>query len=247
MNDVFFCTQHLLRLVMHDQARREGGRVEGRGGDGGIGQRHFILNSGSIHLLATPYLQSSPGYSLPPVISWLLPTSFLTCFPCTLSPHPPLRICHAGSTSALRACSLPPSSLQDLSCGIDLSTEGMFPPADGRPLWFYDSWVARDAVGAMIKGDILEEALGGGESEAGTAEETLPEDGASGASTAAGTAPPGAKAGGAGARARAGLPYRVYCCWNGMVAINAEPLRRGLRIRCGSGRRGGGRRGGRTF
>ena len=33
------------------------------------------------------------------------------------------------------------------------------------------------------------------------------------------------------ARARAGLPFGVHCCWNGMVAMSVEPLLRGVRIR----------------
>ncbi|KAG1659131.1 hypothetical protein FOA52_013800 [Chlamydomonas sp. UWO 241] len=84
---------------------------------------------------------------------------------------------------------------QDLACGIDLSTEGQFGAHD-RSLSFYDSWVARDASGAMITGKFPDMA------------------------DAAGSA-----------RARAGLPVPVYCCWNGMAAISTEPLRRGLRFR----------------
>ena len=43
-------------------------------------------------------------------------------------------------------------SCQDIACGLDLHTEGIFLPPDARRLWFYDSWVARDVNGAMIKG-----------------------------------------------------------------------------------------------
>ncbi len=33
-------------------------------------------------------------------------------------------------------------------------------------------------------------------------------------------------------RARAGLPFGVHCCWNGIVALGAQPFYDGLRFRC---------------
>ena len=33
------------------------------------------------------------------------------------------------------------------------------------------------------------------------------------------------------ARLRAGLPFPASCCWNGLVAIDAEPFRLGYRFR----------------
>lgn len=43
--------------------------------------------------------------------------------------------------------------MQDMACGIDLNTENIFKAPDDRPLWFYDSWVSRDAGGNMITGE----------------------------------------------------------------------------------------------
>jgi len=86
---------------------------------------------------------------------------------------------------------------QDMSCGLDLHTDGIFKPQDWRPLWFYDSWVSRDITGAIITGSfpIMADAT----------------------STQ---------------RARAGLPFPAYCCWNGMVALSAHPfIAHGLRFR----------------
>eukprot|EP00955_Chlamydomonas_euryale_P103021 365459-Chlamydomonas_euryale.AAC.10 len=64
----------------------------------------------------------------------------------------------------------PPSNIQteDVACGVDLSTEGQF-LGSGRALSFYDSWVARDALGGMVTGEFphLSDAAGTARARAG--------------------------------------------------------------------------------
>lgn len=61
---------------------------------------------------------------------------------------------------------------------------------------FYDTWVARDARGRILRKDApyVEDPFGA-------------------------------------ARLAQGLPFPVHCCWNGMIAINAEVFRPGTRFR----------------
>jgi alpha-1,3-mannosyltransferase len=78
---------------------------------------------------------------------------------------------------------------QDLACGIDLSNESPFKPSDGRLLWLYDSWVARDRTGNMINSSFpnMDDPV----------------------STT---------------RAKVGLPFPAYCCFNGMASIALAPF-----------------------
>ncbi|GAA5960468.1 hypothetical protein JCM3765_003644 [Sporobolomyces pararoseus] len=93
----------------------------------------------------------------------------------------------------------------DAVCGFDWrETRGIFSKLGKNSIKMYDSWVARSITGNMLRSrlDIWSEARNGVEELF-----NLEEDRAS------------------KKRFDRGLPIPVYSCWNGMIALTAEPFR----------------------